>query len=146
MDSLKPLFDIIGAFADFMTIIASGIAIWVFTTKRKELSAALKLLLNYSYQTTLAELKEKLERLNEYHVGEKEDIPEIRNIFHEIAGQIRGNARLMMAMPDLADKIEALVTGNKLNEPRKRSIVSEIRELLKNIHVGSLDDILGEKQ
>ena len=84
------------------------------------------------------ELKEKLERLNEYSANEPDDLPEIRNIFHEIAGQIRGNKRLSEAKPELAAKIEAIAHSKKLSEPRKRSIVSEVREELRTIQVNSV--------
>ena len=127
-----------------MTIFASGIAIYVFLAKRKELSAALSLLLNYSYQTTLAEIREKLERLNEYRATDERDLPEIRAILHEIAGQIRGNPKLRAAAPNIAERIEALTAGKRLTEPAKRSMVSEVREVLKNINVKSIEDILGK--
>ena len=143
MEALKPLLDLVEGIANLMTIIASGIAIYIFLAKRKELSAALSLLLNYSYQTTLAEIKEKLERLNEYRATEEGDLPEIRAIFHEIAGQIRGNPRLNTAAPNIAERIEALASGKRLSEPAKRSMVSEVREVLKNINVKSIEDIIG---
>src|ERR1700754_2040746 len=77
--------DIAALVGNLFTITASAIAIYVFLTKRKEIAAAFQLLLNYSYRTTLAELERKLERLNEYNAAEPQDLPEIRNILHEIA-------------------------------------------------------------
>lgn len=126
------------------TIAASALAIYLVIAKRDEISAAFRLLLNYSYQTTLAELKEKLERLNEYNANEASDLGEIRNILHEIAGQIRGNPKLHVAAPELAARVESLANAKRLTEPLKRSLVSEVREKLKNINVDSIEDILGK--
>lgn len=130
--------------ADLFTIVASGIAIYLFFTKRKEISNAFSLLLSWSFQTTLSDLRSKLERLNEYNATEQSELPEIRNILHEIAGQIRGNPRLVAAAPQLASRVESLAGSKRLTEPQKRSIVSEIREVLRNIEVNSVATNSGE--
>lgn len=146
--SASSIFKLVGDVAalvgNVFTITASAIAIYVFLTKRKEIAAAFQLLLNYSYRTTLAELERKLERLNEYNASELADLSEIRNILHEIAGQIKGNSRLRDVTPDLAARIESLASGKQLTEPRKRSLVSEVREVLKNLTVVSLEQQIGE--
>ena len=142
--TIKPVFDVVHLIADVFTIAASGIAIYLFVAKRAEITAAFRLLLSYSYQTTLAELKEKLERLNEYNANEPNDLPEIRNICHEIAGQIRGNPKILAAAPNLAQKVENTAAMKRLTEPLKRSLVSEVREVLKNMNVSSIEDLLGK--
>lgn len=144
MEQFKPYLDVLAGVASAFTIVASGLAIYLFATNREKISAAIQLLLNYSFQTTLAELKEKLERLNEYNANEPSEQSEIRNILHEIAGQIRGNPRLLAAAPLLAKKVEALAQSKKLSEPSKRSIVSELREQLKNIQVNNIESIAGK--
>ena len=144
MDTLKPYLDALGALANVFTIVASGIAIVVFVRNREKFSTAFRLLLNYSYQTTLTELKEKIERLNEYNANEPEHVDEVRNILQEIAGQIRGNARLAAAIPDLATKLERLAQSKRLAEPLKRSIVSEVREQVRNIQVNTMETTVGK--
>lgn len=139
MGQLNSYFDTLAAIANVFTIVASGLAVIVFAANRNKLSAALKLLLNFSFQTTLTELKEKVERLNEYNANEPDDLAEIRNILHEIAGQIRGNVRLREAIPQLATKIEMLAQSKKLSEPSKRSVVSEIREQIRGIQINNID-------
>lgn len=139
IDQLKTYLDALAGLANVFTIVASGLAIYVYFTARGKFSAALQLLMNYSFQTTLTELKEKLERLNEYNANEPTELPEIRNILHEIAGQIRGNERLLAVAPKLATKIENLAQSKKLLEPSKRSIVSEVREQLRNIQLNSIE-------
>lgn len=133
------IFDILAIVANIATVAAAGLAFWVYFSNRKRISAAIQLLLNYSFQTTLAELKEKLERLNEYNASDSDDVPEIRNILHEIAGQMRGNERLNGLMSCLPDKIERLAMAKRLLEPQKRALVSEVREQLRNIQVKSLE-------
>jgi hypothetical protein len=129
----KLLADIVAFVANILTIIASTIAIAVFLVKKKELSTALTLLLNWSYQSTLSDITGKLDRLNEYNVSEPTEVPEIKNILHEIAGQLRGNSRLQSLAPALPDRLEGLANGKKLTEPTKRAMVAEIREVIRNV-------------
>ena len=108
LEEYKAYSDGLAVLADAATLLASGLAIWVYFANRKKISAAIQVLLNYSFHTTLTELKEKLERLNEYSAKEADDIPEIQNILHEIAGQIRGNKKLMESISDLPEALESL--------------------------------------
>eukprot|EP01133_Synstelium_polycarpum_P004197 gene4198-4891_t len=64
-EGLKQFTDIVGLFADIFTIGASAIAIYLFVFKRDAIASVFSLLLNYSYQLSLTELKEKLDRINE---------------------------------------------------------------------------------
>jgi len=144
MGSLRPYLDIISGVANVFTVIASGIAIYVFVLNRKKISAAINLLLNYSFQSTLTEIREKLERLNEYNANDSAGNQEVRNILHEIAGQLRGNQRLFSLLAGMSEKIENLAKSKKLNEPLKRSMVSELREHLRNIQVNSTANFSGK--
>ncbi|HXS72729.1 MAG TPA: hypothetical protein VN725_01705 [Rhodanobacteraceae bacterium] len=142
MDRLKPWLDGIALVSNLFTIVASAIAVIVFFAKRKELSTALSLLLNWSYQTTLTDVVGKLDRLNEYNANEPDDIAEIKNILHEIAGQFRGNTRLLGAAPTLPDRLENL--ARKITEPYKRSMVAEVREVIRNLQLNTIDQATGE--
>lgn len=131
--------EITSIIANLFTICASGIAIWLFFTKSNEIKTAFKLLLNWSFQLTLTDLKSKIERLNEYSAKDPNELEEIRNILHEIAGQMRGNEQIVKSANGLISKIEKLATTSRnLDEPRKRSIISEIREVLRNMQVNSV--------
>jgi hypothetical protein len=143
MDTFRLLVDIASLIANVLTAVASGIAIYVFVCKGPELRVAFSLLLNWSFQLTLTELKSKLERLNEYNANEPKEIDEIRNIFHEIAGQVRGNKRLAIAAPELAGRLETLAGVKRLSEPRKRAMISELRETLRNIEVNAMTSTNG---
>lgn len=143
IEPIKPYLDILSGVANFFTVVASGLAIYIYFTSRGKISAAIQLLLNYSFQSTISELKEKLERLNEYNASEVSDHTEIRSILHEIAGQIRGNSRLLAAAPNLPEKLERVAQSKKLSEPMRRSIVSEVREQLRNIQINSMEPIAG---
>lgn len=129
--------EIISVIANIFTIFASGIAIWLFFTKSNEIKTAFNLLLNWSFQLTLTDLKSKIERLNEYSAKDPNELDEIRNILHEIAGQMRGNEQIVKSSNDFS-KIERLASSRNLDEPRKRSIISEIREVLRNMQVNSV--------
>ncbi len=144
MDWLK---DILSVAANLATIAASCLAFYLFLTKGKTLSNALSLLMNYSYQLTLSELKEKLERLNDYNAKDSEECDKIINILHEILGQIKGNESLKERFSDILEKIEKLASDKrKLTEPRKRSLVSELRERLRNLNIAhNAVRIIGEE-
>lgn len=143
METFKFISDIVSLVANSLTSATALIALYVYLTKRREFSAAFNLLLNWSFQTTLSDLRGKLDILNEYNASEPEDLPEIVNILHEIAGQIRGNSRLSSAAPNLATRIESLARSKKLSEPQKRAMVAELREALRNIQVNSMQNISG---
>ncbi|MBI1817332.1 MAG: hypothetical protein HYR72_20355 [Deltaproteobacteria bacterium] len=143
MDTFRMIIDSVSLISNLFTIVASAIAIVVFFAKRKELSTALSLLLNWSYQTTLSDIVGKLDRLSEYNANEPTDIPEIKNILHEIAGQIRGNTRLLSAAPTMPERVEAFASGKRLAEPSKRSMVAEIREVVRNLQVRNMNSESG---
>lgn len=128
----------ISVLSDLFAIVAASIAIWLFFTKSNEIKTAFNLLLNWSFQLTLTDLKSKIERLNEYSAKDPAELEEIRNILHEIAGQMRGNEQIVQSSKELISKIEKLASSKNLDEPRKRSIISEIREVLRNMQVNSV--------
>lgn len=126
--------------ADLFTIGASGIAIYLFITKRNAISAVFSLLINYTYQLTLSELKEKLELLNEYNANDDTEIEKVISLFHEISGQIKGNDKLKDRFVDITKKIEDLVSNKKrLNDARKRGLIAELRERIRHLNVNSIN-------
>jgi len=131
--------------SNIFTVFASGIAIYLFLFKRKTISSVFDLLINYTYQLSLSEVKEKIERLNEYNAKDPQQSEKIINIFNEIIGQIRGNEKLKHHFSELLVHIEALVSDKrKLTEPRKRAAVSELRERLRHLNVQNIDNLVGE--
>jgi hypothetical protein len=131
--------------SNVFTILASGIAIYLFIFKRKALTTVFDLLVNYTYLLSISEVKEKLERLNEYNAKDPDQCEKIVNILNEIIGQIRGNSSLKIHFKDLLLTIEELVSDSrKLTEPRKRAVVSELRERLRHLNVKNIDNLVGE--
>jgi hypothetical protein len=132
--------------SNIFTITASGIAIYLFILKRKSISSVFDLLINYTYQLSLSEIKEKIEILNEYNANDSEQCEKIVNIFNEIIGQIKGNATLKVHFSDFIISLEILIGDKRrLTEPRKRGAVSELRERLRHLNVKSIDDLVGDK-
>lgn len=128
--------------ANLFTIIASGIAIYLFFWKGKAISGIFRILLNYSFQITLSELNGKLDRLND--INASEDKEKAINVFHEIIGQIRGNRRLRVQCADVLKKIEAISANSKrLKDAQKRSIICELRENIRHINIENIDDLMG---
>lgn len=127
------------------TIVASGIAIYIFIFNRKAISSVFDVLINYTHQLSLSEIKEKLERLNEYSVNDPEQCEKIINIFNEIIGQIRGNNKLRIHFAELLSTMEGLASDKRrLTEPRKRAAVSELRERLRHLNIKNIDNLVGE--
>ncbi len=101
-------------------------------------------MINYTHQLSLSELREKIERLNEYNAKDPDQKEEIANILNEIIGQIKGNEKLKPNFTEMLDTLEKLV-GNRrmLTEPRKRAAVSELRERLRHLNVTNIDNLIG---
>lgn len=128
-------------------IIASGIAIYIFIAKRKAIASVIKILLNYSSQLTLSELKTKLEQINNLVVDNGEQSAEIENLFSDIAGQLRGNKLLCKKCSAILKKIEIIVENpTQLTNPRKRALISELREQLRHVDMENIDELMGEKK
>lgn len=131
--------------SNLLTIGASAIAIYLFIAKRNSIGSVFRLLINYGYQLSISELKEKLERLNDFNANDETDRERILNLFNEIIGQIRGNDKLSKLLGQLLKKIERLVTyEGQLTEARKRAVVSELRERLRHLNIENIDDFVGE--
>ena len=123
--------------------IAASIAIYLFFFQRKPISSIFHLLLNYSFQISLTELNSKLEKLNALNANDEEDKIEVVNIFNEITGQIRGNSVLKEKCDDILKKISKYAENPRgLDEPKKRSLVSELREKLRNIDIQNYGEIV----
>lgn len=123
---------------NIFTIIASGIAIYIFIFNREKINSALNFILNYSTQLTLTDLKFKVERLNDFNAGDNIQKAEVLNILHEIEGQILGNSLLKDKLNTQLQKIENFTQNPKsISEPRKRSLVSELRESIRNMDVNN---------
>lgn len=133
--------------SNIFTIFASGLAIYIFLSKREEISSVFNLLINYTHQLSLAEVKEKIERLNEYNAKDPEQCEHIVNIFNEIIGQIRGNDSLKNHFSELLLTMESLASDKRrLTEPKKRALVSELRERLRHLNVKSIDNLVGDSE
>ncbi len=144
------MFDIIYQLATFIeaifSIVAAGIAIYLYIFKRKYIASILDVLFNYSVQISLSELRTKLDRLNEMNANDKEQHDDVINIFNEIEGQMRGNKVLKEKCNTIFKQISKYTENpNDLTEPKKRSIVSELRETLRTIDFQNYDEIVKRK-
>jgi hypothetical protein len=124
--------------ANLLTVVASSIAIFLYFMNREKIASALSSILNYSNQLTLSELKYKIERLNDFNAGIPEQNQEVINIFHEIEGQILGNRYLKDQLDGLLLKLSLFTNkGKPITEPKKRSLVSELRESVRTLDVSN---------
>ena len=133
---------ILSVVSNFFAISASAIAVYLFLFKRDTISSAFRLLLNYSKQLTLSDLMGKLDRLNDFNATDDNQRVEVVNILHEVEGQILGNKSLKEEFPDFLKKLNGYTSGKKeISEPLKRSLVSELRENLRNLDVNNFKGI-----
>lgn len=131
------------AVANVFTIVASGLAIYLIIAKRELISSAFRVLLNYSSQLTLSEFGAKLDRLNDYTANDSEQKEEVVNILNEILGQIKGNKLLSKQFKSKLSEIKAFAECRReITEPKKRSLVSELRERLRHINVENYAELM----
>lgn len=129
--------------AAIFTIAASGIAVWVFLFKRDDIRAFLKVVKNFVHQNSLAELRMKLEKLNDLNASDPQGRDEVIGIFHDICGQIDGSPMLRDKLGNLSARIRRATTGRRLiTDPQKRSLVSELRESLRHLDVADYADAM----
>ena len=137
---------LVNLIANLMTIIASGLALYIYFTNKEKIKSALNFILNYSNQLTLTDLKFKIERLNEFNSNDATQKLEVINILNEIEGQILGNNEFKQKLELQLIKIEAFTTNPKLlTEPKKRSLVSELKESIRNLDVSNYKTIINNQ-
>tara|TARA_Y100000034_G_scaffold135013_1_gene205317 strand:+ start:2949 stop:3383 length:435 start_codon:yes stop_codon:yes gene_type:complete len=143
MDIMKQIDFWVSFLASLFTISASGLAIYIYVVNKDKISTAFNLLLNYSKQLTLSELKFKIERLNDFTTNETEQKKEVINILSEIEGQIIGNKKIKSELEPQSEKIKSFLENSRtLTEPKKRSLVSELRESVRNIDISNYQNII----
>lgn len=135
---------VVSFIADFLTIFASGIVVYLFVAKKDSIKSMFNVLLNYSFQMSLSELNSKLDHLNDLNADNEEHAKEVVNILNEVVGQIRGNTRLKRKFKSILHETESYADKRKkITEPRKRALVSEIRESLRHVDVENFDELIG---
>ncbi len=145
--SVDDILKFLTAASNVFTIGASGLAIYLFIAKREVIFSVIKVLVNYSFQSTLDDFRAKLDRLNDFSTDDPAGRKEVISILHEITGLIQGNKLLKRQFDDMLRKVTRLAgAGGRLNNARKRAIISELRERLKSVNVENIADLIGEKK
>lgn len=130
-----------------LTIFTAIIAIFVYYKNKDKISSAINFVLNYSKKLTLTELKYKVERLNDFTTNDTEQKKEIINILSEIEGQVIANAYIKENLKIQLEKINGFIDNSKtLTEPKKRSLVSELRERINNIDISNYQELIHKKK
>lgn len=147
MEFIKDCSFWINLLVTILTGIAATIAIVVYFRNRDKISTAFNLLTNFSAQLTLTDLKLKIERLNEFTVNDESQKIEIINILSEIEGQIIGNEKIRKVLFIQHQKVCSFIEKPKsLTEPKKRSLISELRESIRNIDVANYQVIINKEK
>lgn len=129
--------------SNFLTIAASLVALTVYFSNRDKITSAINVLLSYSNQVALSDLRQKIERMNDYNVGDPAGKTEILNLLHEIDGHINGNLQLKEKLFDQKNKLNMFTSNPRLlNEQLKRSLVSELKESLRSIDLSNYSEVL----
>jgi hypothetical protein len=134
--------DLIDTFADLLTIIASSIAIYLFIAKRKEVGAVFTALAATANQGSMADLRAKLDRLNDLNATDPDQRIEVVNICHEVCGHIDGNPAFAKSFGDISSKMKDSVSNKRkpITEPQKRALVSELRESMRHFNTTAIVD------
>ncbi len=124
-----------------ITEITVGVAaIIVAITQRKKISAALAVLLSYSLQASLADLRHWIETLHESSQDDKDKSKKFRSALAHILGKIKGNPTLSKHFGDnMMKRVRVMMTdideGKQVNETDKISLYSEIKESITTLEV-----------
>lgn len=120
------------------TIISASLAIIIYLASREKIGKAINLLLNYSLQTSLIDLRLMIERLNQLTTRDLEQKEEIINILHDIEGHIKGNESLNVQLISILANIKSYTKNpDSLTEPRKRSFITELRGRISTIDIST---------
>ena len=140
--------DIVNGLADLLTIVASSIAIYIFVAKRKEVSAVFNALAATANQGSIADLRAKLDRLNDLNATDASERLEVINICHEVCGHIDGNPAFSKSFAEISLKIKGSVSNKRkpITEPQKRALVSELRESMRHFNTVALVESIREPQ
>ncbi|MDA6068660.1 hypothetical protein NJT12_03415 [Flavobacterium sp. AC] len=145
-EPLLKIFDlVVNLIANVMTIITAGLAIYIFISNKDKIKTAFNFILSYSIQMTLADLRHKIEKLNDYKTTIPEQNEEIINVLHEIEGHILGNEYLKDKLAVQLKKINNFTRIRNpvvLLEPQKRSLVSELKESVRNLDLSNFTDTI----
>lgn len=131
---------IVSFLADLVQVIAGGIALYIGFTKREKISAAFRILYNFSLQTSLAELKHWLLKLEESKINSKDNSKDVRVSLAYIVGKIKGNRILYAHFGEKMLKrlnviIADLEEGRSVTDSNRISLYSEIRESLATLEI-----------
>ncbi|MCP3040246.1 hypothetical protein K6X12_13190 [Xanthomonas euvesicatoria pv. allii] len=140
--------NLIEVLADLLTIGASGIAIYLFAFRRGDLGAFFRAIVNFANQSSLAEVRQKLEELSSLSAADPANAMEIAGIFHDVCGRIDGNPLLKNRFSEFAERTRRATSNPKrpIPEPQKRALVSELRECLRHLDVITYAEAMGEQK
>lgn len=142
---IKIIVESVSFISDVFGVIASSLAIYLFFFKKESIKSVFNLLINYGIQLTLTELRSKLDSLNDLRVDDNEEQREqIINLLSDIYGQLKGNKQLSAKCPEILNQLlNYIESPDTLEEPKKRILVGELREILRNIDFQNYDKISG---
>ena len=88
-----------------------------------------------------------MDEINTLTADDPDQKREIINILNDIEGQLRGNKLLKENCKEiLLHIIDYTSDSVKLTEPKKRSLISELRENLRTLNIENYSKLLGSKQ
>jgi hypothetical protein len=130
----------ISTFSDIVEICVGLTALWVAWTQRDKISTAFSILLGYSLQTSLGDLRHWLERLQEHNIDGTDESSRVRRDLAYIRGKIKGNKVLYTHFGDkilkrVNEMIGDLDQRRPVSETSKISLCSEIKERLATLEV-----------
>jgi len=144
MQAVAATVDFLG---DLFTVLASALALYLYFFRRGEISAAIKAISNFAYQSTLAELRQKLEVLSNLHANNADQIDDINSTWHDVCGQIEGNPSLVVECAEFVRRVKRTTTrAAPISQPQHRALISQLREKLRHIDVTTFVEALGENK
>lgn len=150
ISNVYTIFNAIYQIFDFLNVIFSTIAafifVYLFYSKRDYILSIYKFLVNYTFQISLNELYKKIDELNQYDADEITHRQKVIEIINEIIGQMRGNPIMVKKCKPILKRLSKYEEQpDLLTNPRKRSLMAELKETLRNINIQSYRELTGDK-
>lgn len=133
--------------SNIVTIVSGSLALYIYFFKKDIITNFFSTMMTFALQTTLKELFDNLDNLKKTNAESTEGKRTALHILCDIEGQLSGNQVLSASMSSTIAKLKPFTNRKKeLDEGRKLSLVSEIKENLRTLQVTEISKLGGKNE
>lgn len=134
-------------FSSLFTCVVAGYGSYLIIFKKNIVNSYFNSLTNITLQKTASELEHKLDKLNDINAEDRDPlrIQDMLCLLSEIDGQIEGNVVLKKRFEkEQSELIKFISQDGGFSEPKKRRLVSLLREKIKTLNDEIYRDLANE--